>query len=206
MARIISPNAAADLSTFVDISQLSNRRFTMQSLADASFVQGFIGVANDRKCTIQVTSQKNPREGMFYYTEVTGIRNLFTFVGFTDNCTSNSAVLNLSSDISFRVLAVEVRAPIRKVEGKVSVDDEVDIVRIQDGSDTQVGFESDYPLSVDSSAELTMDSPHGLINSLVQICDCSRSGLNTRSYIIVAKFVHLDRVSQARWQKLLGQG
>ena len=113
--------------------------------------------------------------------------------------------LKLSTEISVRHSEVDSRTPIRKAKANLVVDDFSEELEIIDGSSDEIGFECPVPVDVEGSYAMDLDTPAGFINAIVQVTSCGRSSNRVTAYSVLAKFVHMDRISTARWQKLLAE-
>ena len=205
MARILHPKSAEEVRPKIDLAELKNRKFTMQSLSNASFVQGWIEMAQEGVCAVHVTSRNTPKEGNFYYVEVNGPKSLYSFVGMAEVTDPPKTRLKLSTEISVRHSEVDSRTPIRKAKANLVVDDFSEELEIIDGSSDEIGFECPVPVDVEGSYAMDLDTPAGFINAIVQVTSCGRSSNRVTAYSVLAKFVHMDRISTARWQKLLAE-
>ena len=187
------------------LSNTEQRRCRLQGLQDASLHFGWVQQFEAGVLTIDVNSKRAIKKGDFMYLEVSAPAALLTFVAYVTDAMGGTIILQISSEIEERSLKSESRVRIRSFEGEIGCpcNGKFTAVTIVDISENGFGFLSQNSVEVTGACQVTLNSVHGDIKLLGDIRH-ARNDKDLAAYRGGVLIKDMDRVSRARWVRLVG--
>ncbi len=188
------------------LAQTSNRRVRLQGLQDASLHFGWVADFSAGVITVDVSSKRGINPGDFLYLEVSAPASLLTFVAYVTQVAGTKISLQLSSEVDERALKSESRIRIRSFEGAVACPRGLSIspITVIDISENGFGFVSNAQVEVTGPCPITLSTPQGdvkLVGDVRHVHNEKELAAHRGGVLIK----DMDRVSRARWQRLLGE-
>jgi len=183
------------------LSAISCRRCRLQGLNDAQMYTGWVQKMEGGIITVTSTSPKNPNVGDFLYIEVDAPLSVVTFVAYVLNYQGTKFDLKVSSDVEERPLKTESRLLVPPFEGVLKQGDLSITFTVSDVSENGVGFFSSDPF-YNGKCLAIMKSEQGAIRADGEI-RYVRTETPGSAYRGGIKILTMDRVSRARWSRVL---
>lgn len=183
------------------LSAISCRRCRLQGLNDAQMYTGWVQKLENGIITISSTSTKNPNVGDFLYIEVDSPATVVTFVAYVLNFQGTKFDLKVTSDVDERPLKTESRLLVPPFEGVLRQGDLSITFTVSDVSENGVGFLTSDPFNSGKCTAI-MKSEQGAIRVDGDIRYVRTETPNT-AYRGGMKILVMDRVSRARWSRIL---
>ncbi|MBI1331876.1 MAG: PilZ domain-containing protein [Armatimonadetes bacterium] len=185
------------------LSTINCRRCRLQGLNDAQMYTGWVLKMEGGVITVSSTSPKCPNVGDFLYIEVDAPATVITFVAYVLSFQSTKFELKVTSDVDERPLKTESRLLVTPFSGSLKQGDITIGITIADVSENGVGFFSDDPFN-NAKCTAVLKSEHGAVTVEGEI-RYVRKEPTTQNYRGGMKILSMDRVSRARWSKVLQQ-
>jgi hypothetical protein len=175
----------------------------MQSLSNAAFFHGVCEESFDREIHVEITAKRTPTQGEFLYVEGEIGAQIHSFIGLTIDQQANSLRIGLTSGVTVRENQTNGRILLREVVGKIMTDYGQQAVEVCDGSETGLGFNFFAPLERGSTIQINLDTVCGAVDLLGKVMNCRCVRYDQESYRVGVQIVGMDRISQARWKRVL---
>jgi hypothetical protein len=183
----------------------SGRRCRLQGLNDASLHYGWVQGLQGGNILVEAHSKKQIKNGDFLYLEVHAPVAMLVFVAYVTKVDGNSVSLQISSEVEDRPLKSESRMKIDPISGHLKWEkSQVDIV-VRDVSDNGFGFATEGEVKSLVSATTVLKTTEGEVTIDVEVRH-ARFDKDLASYVGGCLVKHMDRVSRARWGRVLGHG
>lgn len=188
------------------LAQTANRRVRLQGLQDASLHFGWVSEFSGGIVVVDVSSKRGINPGDFLYLEVSAPSSLLTFVAYVTQAAGTKISLQISSEVEERSLKSESRVRIRTFDAKIGCpcNGSVTPVVVLDISENGFGFLSHSQVEVTGPCKMVLNSPQGDINLSGDVRH-AHSDKDLAAYRGGVLIKYMDRVSRARWQRLLGE-
>lgn len=183
------------------LSSISGRRCRLQGLNDAHLYTGWVTKMEKGTITVSSTSAKNPNVGDFLYIEVDAPQVVVTFVAYVLNFQGNKFDLKITSEVDERPLKTESRLLVSPFEGVLKQNDLSITFSVSDVSENGVGFYSPDPF-YSGACTAVMKSVQGAVTIQGDV-RYIRKEPNGELYRGGMKILVMDRVSRARWSRVL---
>lgn len=183
------------------LSAISCRRCRLQGLNDAQMYTGWVQKMEAGIITITSTSPKIPNVGDFLYIEIDAPLSVVTFVAYVLNLSGNKFELKVTSDVDERPLKTESRLLVPPFDGVLKQGDLSITFTVSDVSENGVGFLSSDPFNSGKCTAI-MKSEQGAVRVDGEIRYVRTEVVNT-AYRGGMKILTMDRVSRARWARIL---
>ncbi len=187
------------------LARTEQRRCRLQGLQDASLHFGWVQAASGSTIAIEVSSKRSINQGDFLYLEVSAPSALLTFVAYVTDAAGSLLSLQVSSEIEERKLKSESRVRVRSFEGQIfrasaGVPTPITVV---DVSENGFGFLCNGSMEVDGPHEIILESAYGdiTLQGNVRHGHTDKELAMYRGGVLI---LEMDRVSRARWVRLVG--
>jgi len=175
----------------------------MQSLTSAAFFHGVCEESLDREIHVEVTAGRTPVQGEFLYVEGEIGAQVHSFIGLTLLQQEKSLRIALTSGVTVRENQTSGRILLREVVGKIMTEYGQQAVEVCDGSESGLGFNFYGPIERGSTIQINLDTACGAVDLLGKVMNCRCVRFDTKAYRIGVQIVGMDRISQARWKRVL---
>lgn len=183
------------------ISLVRGRRCRMQSLKDAHIYSGWIEGAKQDYFVFAPKSKKTPTLYEQLYVEVESPFNAVAFLVTVTDIIGTRLCIKLASEVKTRPLNVEPRLQVSRINGALHQDYGTIPLSVIDISENGFGCLSEEQLSV-GQGDVSVITHHGEIKMEIQIRH-SRRDQDGKQYRGGVKILEMDRISRARWNRLL---
>lgn len=187
------------------LSNTQQRRCRLQGLQDASLHYGWAQHFCGDSITIEVVSKRAVRQGDFLYVEVSAPVSLLTFVAYVTEVIASEVTLQVTSEIEERALISESRIRVRSFEGEIVClrNGSTTNITVVDVSENGFGFISQQSSNTAGPCNIVLKSVHGDITLSGDVRH-SRSDKESGGVKGGVLILEMDRVSRARWVRLVG--
>jgi hypothetical protein len=186
------------------LSSTEQRRCRLQGLQDASLHFGWVTSFDDGVIHVEVNSKRPINQGDFLYLEVSAANALLTFVAYVTSAAGATISLQVSSEVEERKLKSESRIRVRSFEGYVACSSgSHKQISVVDVSENGFGFVSQEQIDVTGPCGITLTSAYGDINLQGDVRH-AHNDKDLSAYRGGVLIQDMDRVSRARWVRLIG--
>lgn len=187
------------------LSNTEQRRCRLQGLQDASLHFGWVQSYESNLLTVEVSSKRAIRKGDFMYLEVSAPTALLTFVAYVTEAAGSTVAFQISSEVEERSLKSESRIRIRAFEGEINgpKSSNGSRVTVVDVSENGFGFLSQQAVEVSGPCHVVLNSVHGDIKLTGDVRH-ARNDKDLAAFRGGVLITDMDRVSRARWVRLVG--
>jgi hypothetical protein len=173
----------------------------MQSLQDAHIYSGWIEGAKEDFFIFAPKSKKVPVLKEQLYVEVESPFNAVAFLVVVTDHIGSRLCIKLASEVKTRPLNVEPRLQVSRINGALHHDYGTIPLSVIDISENGFGCVSEEQLSV-GQCDVSVITHHGEIKMEIQIRH-SRQDPEGKVYRGGVRILEMDRISRARWNRLL---
>ncbi len=183
------------------LAGVNGRRCRLQGLNDAKLYTGWIATNRSGLLSIVSSSAKNPNPGDFLYVEVDIQGATVTFVAYVSVIQSKGYELKITSDVDERPSKAEPRMLVGSSSGRVQIGGVSYSITVTDISENGFGFLclEEFPTG---GCKAMIDTANGVVTIAGDIRYC-RKDLSPDNKRGGVKILQMDRVSRARWAKLM---
>ncbi|MFQ3587675.1 MAG: PilZ domain-containing protein [Fimbriimonadaceae bacterium] len=185
------------------LTSFRNARARLQRLTDARFFAGWARDLTPEILVVQFVEEALPNAGDHFHVQIAGNKVAATFGAKLVFIRGHDAQLRLlesprfiASTEEMRVWAGEARAVVRDGTCEFAV-------TILDMSLRGIGILLTEPMPSGDDLEVEYASRHGLIKGTAEVRYCRPSAQEFGTYRAGLLWTHMDRVSSARWQKVV---
>lgn len=185
------------------VTSFRGRRVSMQSLSNAAFFHGLCEESLDREIHVELTTGKSPTQGEFLYVEGEIGPEVHSFIGLIVDIHMKTLRIALTSGVTVRENPSNGRILLREVVGKLMGDYGQEAIEICDGSETGLGFNYYGPIEKGKTLQICLDTSCGAVDLLGKVMNCRCVRFDREAYRIGVQIVGMDRISVARWKRVL---
>lgn len=187
------------------LASAEQRRCRLQGLQDASLHFGWVTQFSGGILTVDVSSKRSIKKGDFMYIELSAPNTLLTFVAYVTDSVGTVVSLQISSEVEERMLKSESRVRVRSFDGEIGCpcNGRFTPVVIVDISENGFGFIAQQQVEIAGPCQVTLNSVHGDIKLIGEIRH-ARGDKELAAYRGGVLIRDMDRVSRARWARLIG--
>ena len=176
----------------------------MQCLSTASFHSGWVKVVDGSTITVHINSSRQVELGSCYHVEASAPSDRLQFLTVCVGVDLPLTILQITSTVSRAELEAESRKLLHGVVGTILIDGNQISIEVADVSEQGLGVQSREVVETGRGVELNLQTPHGPIQCLCQVRHCRVSPEILGEYRVGLKILHIDRLSRARWGRILG--